>query len=215
MMVIIKIRNNLMFDKFLTTTFLTIMLTLILYVQVILRMLSIAIFFVGNLCPITSLLTTGFSNSNKMIVKKSLISFSRSLPQEATRLERSIKGAVTRSVALSLTGNEHALLALLADSSTSITAVSILRPSLDIFVNVLSFLFIVRTVLSWYPKTDLKAFPYSIAVWPTEPLLEPVRDLVPPAFGVDVSSIVWIMLLSFVREVLTGQQGILTLIERS
>ena len=204
-----------MFDKFLTTTFLTIMLTLILYVQVILRMLSIAIFFVGNLCPITSLLTTGFSNSNKMIVKKSLISFSRSLPQEATRLERSIKGAVTRSVALSLTGNEHALLALLADSSTSITAVSILRPSLDIFVNVLSFLFIVRTVLSWYPKTDLKAFPYSIAVWPTEPLLEPVRDLVPPAFGVDVSSIVWIMLLSFVREVLTGQQGILTLIERS
>jgi len=103
----------------------------------------------------------------------------------------------------------------MANSPDTTMAVSIVRPSLDLFVNVLSFLFIVRTVLSWYPKTDLKKFPYSAIIWPTEPLLEPVRGLIPPAFGVDVSSIFWIMLLSFFREIFTGQQGILTLIERS
>ena len=172
---------------------------------------SIVIFFVCSITP-----TTSFAYKyNKLSAKKTMINLTRSLPVESARIGQS---TVTRSVALSLSINENALLALLADesiSSASISAVSILRPSLDIFVNVLSFLFIVRTVLSWYPKTDLKAFPYNVVVWPTEPLLEPVRDLVPPAFGVDVSSIVWIMLLSFVREVLTGQQGILTLIEKS
>ena len=56
-------------------------------------------------------------------------------------------------------------------------------------------------------------FPFKAIIWPTEPLLVPVRSLVPPAFGVDISAIVWIMLLSFLREILTGPQGILTLIE--
>ena len=99
--------------------------------------------------------------------------------------------------------------------SEAISAIQIARPVFDIFVNLLSFLFICRTVISWYPKTDLNAFPYNIAAWPTEPLLAPVRDLVPPAFGVDVSSIVWVAVLSFLREILLGQQGILTLIERN
>ena len=104
---------------------------------------------------------------------------------------------------------------LIITSAEEISNLSIIRPSLNIFFDTLNILFIIRTVLSWYPKTDLKKFPYSAVVWPTEPLLEPVRGLVPPAFGVDISSIVWIMLLSFFREVLTGQQGILTLLERS
>lgn len=97
----------------------------------------------------------------------------------------------------------------------SLAPVSIVRPILDTFVNVLSLLFVLRTVMSWYPKTDLNKMPYNIVAWPTEPLLRPVRELIPPAFGVDISAIVWIMLLSFFREILTGQQGILTLIERS
>ena len=93
-------------------------------------------------------------------------------------------------------------------------ALSVGRPVLDSFVNIMSLLMIIRTVLSWYPKTDLRAFPYVIAVWPTEPLLAPVRAIVPPAFGVDVSSLVWVGVLSFIREVFTGQQGILTLMEK-
>ena len=93
-------------------------------------------------------------------------------------------------------------------------ALSVGRPVLDSFVNIMSLLMIIRTVLSWYPKTDLRAFPYIIAVWPTEPLLSPIRAVVPPAFGVDVSSLVWVGILSFIREVFTGQQGILTLMEK-
>jgi YggT family protein len=99
-------------------------------------------------------------------------------------------------------------------ASGDIATLQVGRTVIDIFVNSLSLLFLVRTVLSWYPKTNLNEFPYSIAAWPTEPLLVPVRSLIPPAFGVDVSSIVWIMLLSFFREIITGQQGVLTLLER-
>ena len=103
----------------------------------------------------------------------------------------------------------------LVQASEASAEIGVIRPLLDTFVSILSFMFICRTVLSWYPKTDLNKFPYSVIAWPTEPLSKPVRDFIPPAFGVDVSSIVWIMLLSFLREILTGQQGILTLIERS
>jgi YggT family protein len=76
----------------------------------------------------------------------------------------------------------------------------------------LSFLFIVRIVLSWYPKTNLNSFPFNVAAWPTEPFLIPTRAVLPPAFGVDVSPIAWVMVLSFVREVLVGPQGLLTLL---
>jgi YggT family protein len=100
-------------------------------------------------------------------------------------------------------------------SAAGDSPMSTIRPVLDFFVDVMSFLFLARTILSWYPKTDLKKMPYSIAVWPTEPLLEPVRNLVPTQFGVDISAIVWIMLLGLVRELLTGQQGLLSLMERN
>ena len=63
-----------------------------------------------------------------------------------------------------------------------------------------------------YPKTNKNEFPFNAIFWPTEPLLEPIRSLVPPAFGVDISSIVWIGILSFFREILTGDQGILSLV---
>ena len=69
------------------------------------------------------------------------------------------------------------LTAVAADLDPSI---GIVRPVLDILINTLSVFFLCRVVISWYPKTDLKQFPYSAIVWPTEPLLEPVRGLVPP-----------------------------------
>ena len=47
-----------------------------------------------------------------------------------------------------------------------------------------------------------------------EPLLAATRRVVPPFNGLDVSPIVWVALLSLVAEVLTGPQGILSLIER-
>jgi YggT family protein len=103
----------------------------------------------------------------------------------------------------------------MAMAADDLTAVMIAKPSIDFLVNSLSFLFLCRIVVSWYPRTDLRQFPYNVIVWPTEALAEPLRKLVPPAFGVDIAPLVWIGFLSFVREILTGQQGILTLLEKT
>lgn len=97
----------------------------------------------------------------------------------------------------------------------SMAIARVIAPVLDTFIFAMNFLFVSRTVISWYPKTDLTKLPFSAIVWPTEPFLVPVREFVPPAFGVDVSAIVWISLLSFLHECLTGQQGILTLLEKT
>ncbi|CAM9389906.1 unnamed protein product [Chrysoparadoxa australica] len=70
-----------------------------------------------------------------------------------------------------------------------------------------------RVVLSWYPDINLNESPQNFVAWPTEPLLRPTRAVVPPAFGVDISPFVWLGLVSFIREILLGQQGIFTLMQ--
>jgi YggT family protein len=102
---------------------------------------------------------------------------------------------------------------VLADVDPAVQTLLVAKPALDILFNSMSVLFLARIIMSWYPKTDIKKFPYNAIVWPTEPLMIPARELLPPAFGVDISAIFWLGLLSFIREVLTGQQGILTLME--
>jgi len=74
--------------------------------------------------------------------------------------------------------------------------------------------FLMRTVLSWFPKYDLKQMPWTIVATPTEPILKLTRLLIPPVAGVDISPIVWVAILSFFSEIFTGPQGILTIIER-
>ena len=71
------------------------------------------------------------------------------------------------------------------------------------------FLFIFRIVLTWYPQLDLNAFPFNVVAWPTEPLLVPLRKIVPPLGGVDITPIIWVGILSLLRELLIGQQGLL------
>ncbi|KAK9823207.1 hypothetical protein WJX72_001096 [[Myrmecia] bisecta] len=73
---------------------------------------------------------------------------------------------------------------------------------------------IVRIVLSWYPQLDGKQLPWSIAVFPTEPILGPTRKVIQPVGGVDISPIVWVAVLSFLNEILLGPQGILNLLQR-
>lgn len=132
--------------------------------------------------------------------------------QHKELMERNMKQMIWIGSALLICS--HPVAAIAAESA-DLAVISVVRPVLDVFVDLLSFLMLVRTILSWYPKTDIKQFPYSLAVWPTEPLLEPTRELIPTQFGVDISAIVWIMLLSLVRELVTGQQGILSLMERN
>ena len=107
-------------------------------------------------------------------------------------------------------------LAILTSASPALAAVpewiAPTRLLLDPLLIYLEFAFVCRIVLSWYPKIDLNKAPQNFVAWPTEPVLKPTRAVVPPAFGVDISPIVWVMIMSFTREVFLGQQGILTLL---
>ncbi|KAF5737922.1 hypothetical protein HS088_TW13G00814 [Tripterygium wilfordii] len=96
------------------------------------------------------------------------------------------------------------------DPATAKLAISILGPFLSAF----AFLFILRIVMSWYPKLPLGKFPYVIAYAPTEPLLGPTRKLIPPVGGVDVSPVMWFGLISFLNEILLGPQGLLVLLSQ-
>jgi YggT family protein len=84
----------------------------------------------------------------------------------------------------------------------------ILGPVLGLY----TLLFIARIVLTWYPEANGQRLPFSLVVFPTEFLLVPVRKLVPPLGGVDISPIIWVGIISLLREVLLGQQGLLRML---
>lgn len=83
---------------------------------------------------------------------------------------------------------------------------------LGFFLSLIVLLFIFRIVLTWYPQIDLNRFPFNLVAWPTEPLLVPLRKLVPPIGGVDITPIIWVGIFSLLREILLGQQGLLTML---
>jgi YggT family protein len=75
----------------------------------------------------------------------------------------------------------------------------------------MTLLFIFRIVLTWYPQVEQTKFPFNLVVIPTEPFLAPMRRLVPPLGGVDITPILWVGIFSLLREILLGQQGLLTM----
>lgn len=96
------------------------------------------------------------------------------------------------------------------DPSTAKLAITILGPLFAAF----NLLFIVRIIMSWYPQIPVGKFPFSVAYAPTEPVLGPTRRLIPPVGGVDVAPVIWVALMSFLNEVLLGQQGLLVLLSQ-
>lgn len=96
------------------------------------------------------------------------------------------------------------------DPSTAKLAIGIIGPVLSAF----SFLFILRVVMSWYPKLPLGKFPYVLVYAPTEPFLVPTRKLIPPLAGVDITPVVWVGLVNFLSEILVGPQGLLVLVSQ-
>lgn len=83
--------------------------------------------------------------------------------------------------------------------------------TLGLLLGIMTFLFIFRIVLTWYPQVDLTRFPFNVIVVPTEPFLAPSRKIVSPIGGVDITPILWVGIMSFLREILLGQQGLLTM----
>lgn len=80
---------------------------------------------------------------------------------------------------------------------------------LGLFLGLMILLFIMRIVLTWYPQIDLNRLPFNLVAWPTEPFLVPLRKLVQPIGGVDITPVIWVGIFSLVRELLLGQQGLL------
>jgi YggT family protein len=96
-------------------------------------------------------------------------------------------------------------------TAENIQVVSII---VSLLLAAMTFLFIFRIVLTWYPQVESNKFPFSVVIAPTEPFLAPSRKIIPPIGGVDITPIVWVGIFSLIREVLVGQQGLITLLMR-
>ena len=70
--------------------------------------------------------------------------------------------------------------------------------------------FLLRIVLTWYPQGDLSKGAWPLVAWPTEPVLSVSRRVIAPIGGVDVTPVIWVGLISLLRELLVGQQGLLS-----
>lgn len=82
---------------------------------------------------------------------------------------------------------------------------------LGLLFALMTILFIFRIVLTWYPNVDMSKIPFSLIYLPTEPFLIPTRKLIPPLGGVDISPIICLGIFTLIREILLGQQGIITM----
>ena len=85
---------------------------------------------------------------------------------------------------------------------------------LGVFLALMTVLFIFRIILTSYPQVELTRLPWKLIAIPTEPLLIPARKLIPPLGGVDITPILWVGICTLLREILIGQQGLLTMASR-
>ena len=91
------------------------------------------------------------------------------------------------------------------------TYLPILDLTLGIFLTFLTLAFLMRLILTWYPKVEIsKGFWLLISI-PTSSILNFTKKIIPPIGGVDVSPVIWIGIISFLREILVGQQGLIKL----
>ena len=87
----------------------------------------------------------------------------------------------------------------------------ILDLTLGILLSFLTLIFLIRLILTWYPKIDLNKGLWLLIAIPSSPILNFTRKLIPPIGGVDVGPVIWIGIISFLREILVGQQGLIKL----
>ena len=88
---------------------------------------------------------------------------------------------------------------------------NVLDLTLGILLSFLRLVFLIRLILTWYPKVDLNRGLWLFIAVPTSSILNFTRKLIPPIGGVDVGPVIWIGIISFIREILVGQQGLIKL----
>ena len=87
----------------------------------------------------------------------------------------------------------------------------VLDITLGIFLSFLTIVFLIRLILTWYPKIDISKGLWLFISIPSSPILNLTRKIIPPIGGVDVGPVIWIGIISFLREILVGQQGLIKL----
>ena len=96
--------------------------------------------------------------------------------------------------------------------SLLVNSLQILDISLGISLSYLTIVFLIRLILTWYPKKfDLSKGLWLLISIPSSSILNLTRKLIPPIGGVDVGPVIWIGVISFLREILVGQQGLIKL----
>ena len=95
--------------------------------------------------------------------------------------------------------------------SLLVNYLQILDVALGISLSYLTIVFLVRLILTWYPKINLNKGLWLFISIPSSFILNLTRKLIPPIGGVDVGPVIWIGLISFLREILVGQQGLIKL----
>ena len=83
--------------------------------------------------------------------------------------------------------------------------------AVSLLLGLMTLLFIFRIIISWYPQTEPNRFPLSLVLVPTEPFLKPLRKIVAPIGGVDITPVIWVGICTLLREILVGQQGLITM----
>ena len=87
----------------------------------------------------------------------------------------------------------------------------ILDVCLGISLSYLTVVFLIRLILTWYPKIELNKGLWLFISIPSSSILNLTRKVIPPIGGVDVGPVIWIGVISFLREILVGQQGLIKL----
>ena len=87
----------------------------------------------------------------------------------------------------------------------------ILDITLGIFLSFLTIVFLIRLILTWYPKVALNKGLWLLISIPSSSILNLTKKLIPPIGGVDIGPVIWIGIISFAREILVGQQGLIKL----
>ena len=82
---------------------------------------------------------------------------------------------------------------------------------LGIILSFLTLVFLLRLIMTWYPKINGENGFWIIVTLPTNQILNITKKIIPPIGGVDVSPVIWIGIISFIREILVGQQGLIKL----
>lgn len=72
----------------------------------------------------------------------------------------------------------------------------------DRAVQLLTLLVFVRALLSWIPSVDYRHPLISLIIRATDPILQPVRRLLPPMGGLDLSPLIAILLLNLAGQLL-------------